>query len=46
MRNDYHCLVKAWGQDFPGGPAVKNLPFSAGDMGWIPSWGGKMPHAM
>ena len=46
MRNDYHCLVKAWGQDFPGGPAVKNLPFSAGDMGWIPGWGTKIPHAV
>ena len=23
-------------QDFPGGPVVKNLPASAGDMGLIP----------
>ena len=23
-------------RDFPGSPVVKNLPFRAGDMGWIP----------
>ena len=26
-------------RDFPGGPLVKNLPCSAGDVGSIPSWG-------
>ena len=26
-------------QDFSGGPVVKNLPASAGDMGSIPGWG-------
>ena len=31
--------------DFPGGPMVKNLPSNAGDMGWIPGWGTKIPHA-
>ena len=25
--------------DFPGGPVVKNSPFSAGDVGSIPGWG-------
>ena len=33
-------------QDFPGGPGVKNPPSSAGDMGWIPGWGTKIPHAV
>ena len=27
-------------QDFPGGPAVKNTPANAGDMGSIPGLGG------
>ena len=31
--------------DFAGGPVVKNLPCSAGDVGSIPGWGTKMPHA-
>ena len=31
--------------DFPGGPAVKNPPYNAGDMGLIPSQGTKIPHA-
>ena len=25
--------------DFPGGPVVKNLPASAGDMSLVPGWG-------
>ena len=24
---------------------VKNLPCNAGDLGWIPGWGTKIPHA-
>ena len=32
-------------QDFPGGPVVKNLPSSTGDMGSISAWGAKIPHA-
>ena len=24
--------------DFPGGPAIKNLPFSAGDTGLLSGW--------
>ena len=30
---------------FPGGPLVKNLPSNAGDVGWIPGWGTKIPLA-
>ena len=30
---------------FPGGPVVKNLPCTAGDLGLIPGWGTKIPHA-
>ena len=30
--------------DFPGGPAVKNPPFSSGEVGSIPGWGTKVPH--
>ena len=33
------------GGDFPGGPVVKNPPYNAEDMGLIPSWGTKIPHA-
>ena len=32
-------------RDFPDGPVVKNPPCKAGDMGSIPGWGTKMPHA-
>ena len=31
--------------DFPGGPVVKNPPSNAGDVGSIPGWGAKIPHA-
>ena len=31
--------------DFPGGPEVRNLPCNEGDMGLIPGWGTKIPHA-
>ena len=31
--------------DFPGGPVDENLPCNAGDMGSIPGWGTKIPHA-
>ena len=30
--------------DFPGGPVVKNLPSSTGNMGVIPGWGTKIPY--
>ena len=32
-------------EDFPGGPVVKTSPSNAGDVGSIPSWGAKIPHA-
>ena len=31
-------------RDFPGGPVVKNPPAKAGDTGWIPDQGTKIPH--
>ena len=31
---------------FPGGPVVKNPPGKVGDVGSIPCWGTKVPHAM
>ena len=31
--------------DFPGGPVIKNLPSNAGDVGLIPGFGTKIPHA-
>ena len=33
-------------RDFPGGPVVKNLLSNAGDMGSIPGWETKIPHAV
>ena len=33
-------------RDFPGGPAVKNPPSNAGDVGSIPGQGTKIPHAV
>ena len=33
-------------QDFPGGPMVKNLPCNAEDVGSIPGWGTRIPHAV
>ena len=32
-------------KDFPGGPVVKNPPSNARDVGLIPGWGTKIPHA-
>jgi len=32
--------------EFPGGPVVKNSPAKAGDVGWIPDLGTKIPHAL
>ena len=32
-------------RDFPGGPVVKNPPSNAGNVGSIPGWGTKIPHA-
>ena len=32
-------------RDFPGGPVVKYLSSNAGDVGLIPGWETKIPHA-
>ena len=40
---NYDLVIK-W-RDFPGGPVVKNLPSNTGDVGSIPGWGTKIPHA-
>ena len=45
-----HCfrvmrLKISRGRDFPGSPVVKTLPSNAGDVGSIPGWGDKIPHA-
>ena len=40
-----YTLSKRIVRDFPGGPVVKNPPSNAGDMGSIPGWGTKIPHA-
>ena len=32
-------------EDFPGGPAVKDPPYNAGDVGSIPGQGTKIPNA-
>ena len=39
-------LKKRLHRDFPSGSGVENLPFNAGDTGWIPGWRTKTPHAM
>ena len=33
-------------RDFTGGSVVKNPPGNAGDLGSIPGWGTKIPHAL
>ena len=36
--------ISKW-RDFPDGPVVKNPPCNAWDVGSIPGWGTKIPHA-
>ena len=31
---------------YPGGSVVKNLPANAGDIGSVPGWRTKIPHAL
>ena len=38
-------MCKKYSWDSPGGPVIKNPPSNAGDMGLIPGWGTKIPHA-
>ena len=33
-------------RDFPDSPMVKTSPSNVGDMGLIPGWGAKIPHAL
>ena len=33
-------------RDFPGGPVVKNPPSKAGEVGHIPDWVTRFPHAL
>ena len=39
------CYIFKEIRDFPGGPVVKNPPYSTGDAGSIPGRGTKIPHA-
>ena len=41
--NRHHRSANVW--DFPGVPAVKNLPCNAGHMGSIDGWITEIPHA-
>ena len=42
------ALTQSWSKrkmrDFPGGPVIKNLPSSPGDMGLSPGRGTGIPH--
>ena len=44
-RAPFSNLQKVENRDFPGGPAVKNLPSKAKGAGSILGWGAKIPHA-
>ena len=44
--NAIPLFYSALSRDFPGGPAVKNLPASAGYTGVTPGPGSKIPHAV
>ena len=33
-------------KDFPSGPVIKDLPSKAGDVGFIPGWGTKVPQTI
>ena len=42
---ELRLVLKFTQRDFPGGPVVKNPPFSAEDAVSIPGWGTKFPRA-
>ena len=44
-RPTIHCSRLCLG-DFLGGPEIKNLLCNAADVGSMPGWGSKIPHAM
>ena len=39
-------LFKKYVWDSPSGSVDKNPPVNAEDVGWIPGWGTKIPHAV
>ena len=41
---DIHWKLKVSG--FPGNPGIKTWSSNAGDVGLIPGWGAKIPHAL
>ena len=41
-----HSSVKSPTEGLPWGPVVENPSSNAGDVGWIPGQGTKIPHAM
>ena len=44
-RSDWILVQDGDVGDFAGGPAVESLLSNAGDAGWIPGWGTKIPQA-
>ena len=45
-KQNTHAQKKTKSRDFPGGPVVKNLPCNTEDMGTVPGWGTRNPHAI
>ena len=45
MSSHYSPVQNPQGWGFPGGPVVKKLPGNERDMGSVPDWGTKIPHA-
>ena len=43
---NYISIFKKGSWEFPGGPVVKDLPSSAGDLGLTPGQGTKSSHAV
>ena len=41
-----HILQNSLLEDFPGGPMIKSMPCSVGDVGLIPGWVNKIPCAV
>ena len=45
IHTSFRPSPRSWPRDFPGGPAVKTSPSTAGGAGLIPGRGAKIPHA-
>ena len=48
VQKTHETIESEWAHpywEFPGGPVVESLPYNAVDMGLIPGWGTKIPHA-